>query len=315
MADFWSGKKVLVTGGAGFLGRYVVTRLEEKGATVSVPRIEDYDLRRFEDCLKACDGQDLVIHLAGVVGGIDFNRTNPATVYTDNVLLNTHMMEAARVKGVKKFVGISSACGYPLTAPVPLKEESFFDGPPEPTNGSYGFAKRMLAVQAEAYRQQYGLNAITLILFNLYGPCDNFDPAHSHVIPALIRKHLEGNEVACWGDGSPSRSFLYVEDAADGILLAAEKYDQAAPLNIGTPEEVTIKDLVRMIAKATAFSGAHTWDTSKPNGQPRRCADISKAKALLGFEAATPLREGLKKTVDWYNDTRRHPGASQLQRT
>lgn len=304
--EFWKNKKVCATGGAGFLGQHLVKKLKEKGADVFIPLIKDYDLRNLEDCKKAVKGQEIVIHLAAVVGGIEFNRLNPGSIYFDNMLINTNMLEAARQANIRQFVGISSACAYPKNAEIPFKEEYLFDGPPEETNSSYGYTKRMLVVQGKAYKQQYGLNVITLLLFNIYGPGDNFGSENSHVIPALIKKCLCNNErVVVWGDGTPTRSFLYVEDAAEGIILATEKYNSPEPVNIGTSEEVMIKELVGKLEKYTNFKGKIIWDKTKPNGQPRRCADITKAKRLFGFEAKTTLDEGLKKTIEWYKNEKK----------
>lgn len=310
--EFWKNKKVCVTGGAGFLGQHLVRKLKEKGAKIFVPLIKDYDLRKLEDCKKAVKGQEIVIHLAAVVGGIEFNRLNLGSIYFDNISINTNMLEAARQAGVKKFIGISSACAYPKIAPIPFKEEDLFDGPPEETNSSYGYTKRMLVVQGQAYNKQYGLNVITLLLYNIYGPGDNFGSKNSHVIPALITKCFKNdNKLVVWGDGTPTRSFLYVEDAAEGIILATEKYNGPEPINIGTSEEVTIKELVEKIKKYTNFKGKIIWDTTKPNGQPRRCADITKAKNLFGFEAKTTLDKGLKKTIEGYkNEKKGHTGNS-----
>jgi len=303
--EFWKNKKVCVTGGAGFLGQHLVKKLKHLKSNVFVPLIKDYDLRRMEDCKRAVKGQEIVIHLAAIVGGIEFNRLNPGSIYFDNMSINTNILEAARQEGVKKFVGISSACAYPKSALIPFKEESLFDGPPEETNSSYGYTKRMLVVQGKAYRQQYGLNAITLLLFNIYGPGDNFGSENSHVIPALITKCFKDNKVVVWGDGTPTRSFLYVEDAADAIILATEKYNSPEPINVGTSEEVTIKDLVEKVKKYTDFKGEIIWDKTKPNGQPRRCADTTRAKLLFDFEAKTPLDEGLRKTIEQYKNEKK----------
>jgi len=303
--DFWDGKKVVVTGGTGFLGKHIVGRLKKTGADIFIPRMEEYDLRNLSDAKKALSGADIVLHLAAVVGGIEFNIKNPGMIYYDNVMINTNALEAARLNSVKKFVGISSACAYPLEAPVPLKEEYLFTGRPEPTNESYGFSKLMLIAQAQAYRKQYGLDAISIVLFNMYGPHDNFDPKSSHVIPAMIKRYMEQDHVVNFGDGSQSRSFLFVDDAAEGILLAAEKYSSPEPINIGTAEEVTMKELASLIAKLTGFNGTVDWDVSKPGGQPRRCADVSKAYELFGFKARTSFEEGLKKTIEWYENERK----------
>lgn len=303
--EFWKNRKVCVTGGAGFLGQHLVRKLKKRGAKIFVPLIENYDLRKMEDCKKVVKGQEIIIHLAAIVGGIEFNRLNPGSMFFDNILINTNMLEVARQEGIEKFIGISSACAYPKNVQVPLKEEHLFDGPPEETNSSYGHAKRMLVVQGKAYNQQYGLNVITLLLFNIYGEGDNFDSENSHVIPALITKCFRDDKLVVWGDGTPTRSFLYVKDAVEGILLAAEKYNSPEPINIGTSEEITIKELVGKIKKYTNFKGEIIWDTTKPNGQLRRCADITKAKKLLGFEAKTNLDEGLKKTIEWYKNEKK----------
>ncbi|MEM4267123.1 MAG: GDP-L-fucose synthase [Candidatus Nanoarchaeia archaeon] len=303
--SFWKGKKVVVTGGAGFLGKHIINRLKDTQADIFVPRSKIYDLRDKECAFIALRDADIVLHLAAVVGGIGFNIDNPGKIYYDNVMINTNTLEAARINAVKKFVGISSACAYPLEAPVPLKEEYLFTGRPEPTNEAYGFSKLMLIVQSQAYRKQYGMNIITPVLFNMYGPYDDFKPETSHVIPAMIKKYLEQRHVVNFGDGSPSRSFLFVEDAAEGIILAAEKYDSPEPVNIGSDEEIKIKDLADLIARLTNFKGTVEWDNSKPGGQPRRCADTSKAYKLFGFKAKTSLEEGLRKTIEWYKNERK----------
>jgi len=306
---FWSGKKILVTGGAGFLGSFIVERLlNEKNVepeNIRVPRSSTMDLRRWENCVEAVRDVDVVIHLAARVGGIGFNRKYPATLFYDNAIMGIQLMEIARREAVDKFVAIGTVCAYPKYTPVPFREEDLWNGYPEETNAPYGIAKKILLVQAQAYRQQYGFNAIFLLPVNLYGPRDNFDPESSHVIPALIKKmvdaKLEGkNEVVVWGTGKPTREFLYVEDAADGILMATEKYENADPVNLGTGREITIKDLVRLIKELTKYEGKILWDTSKPDGQPRRCLETSKAKIEFSFEAKTDLKEGLKRTIEWY---------------
>jgi len=251
---------------------------------------------------------DIVIHLAAKVGGIGFNKKYPAILFYDNAIMGIQLMEAARQEGVQKFVAVGTVCAYPKFTPVPFKEEDLWNGYPEETNAPYGIAKRFLLVQAQAYREQYGFNAIYLLPVNLYGPRDNFDPERSHVIPALIKKmvdaKLEGrNEVVVWGTGKASREFLYVEDASEGVLLATEKYDKPDPVNLGAGREITIKDLVDLIAQLVGFDGKIVWDTSKPDGQPRRCLDTSKAKKELGFEARTDFKEGLKRTIEWYTRT------------
>jgi len=309
---FWSDKKVLVTGGAGFLGSFIVEKLvKERGVkleNIRVPRSKEIDLRKWENCVKAVKGMDIIIHLAAKVGGIGFNKKYPATLFYDNALMGIQSMEAARQEGVQKFVAVGTVCAYPKYTPVPFKEEDLWNGYPEETNAPYGIAKRFLLVQAQAYREQYGFNAIYLLPVNLYGPRDNFDPESSHVIPALIKKmvdaKLEGrNEVVVWGTGKASREFLYVEDAAEGILLATEKYDKPDPVNLGASREIKIKELVDLIAQLVGYDGKIVWDTSKPDGQPRRCLDTSKAKREFGFEARTDFKEGLKRTVEWYTKT------------
>ena len=305
---FWNDKKILVTGGGGFLGSFLVEKLEEKGVSgenIKIPRSKDTDLRRWENCVEVVKDTDIVIHLAARVGGIGFNRNYPATLFYDNAIMGIQLMEAARQEEVKKFVAIGTVCAYPKFTPVPFKEENLWDGYPEETNAPYGLAKKMLLVQSQAYRQQYGFNSIFLLPVNLYGPRDNFDLESSHVIPALIRKFtwaVENNkkEVEVWGTGKASREFLYVEDVAEAILLATERYNKPEPVNVGAGFEIKIKDLVELIAELTGFDGKIEWDTTKPDGQPRRCLDVSKAKEDFGFKAKTDFREGLKKTIEWY---------------
>ena len=310
---FWADKKILVTGGAGFLGSFVVEKLIKERKVnldnIRVPRSEDVDLRRWESCVEAVKGVDIVIHLAANVGGIGFNKKYPATLFYDNAIMGIQLMEAARREGVQKFVAIGTVCAYPKYTPVPFREEDLWNGYPEETNAPYGIAKKILLVQAQAYRQEYGFNAIYLLPVNLYGPGDNFNPESSHVIPALIKKmvdaKLEGEkEVVVWGTGKASREFLYVEDAAEGVLLAAEKYNKPDPVNVGVGKEITIKELVDLIAELTGYKGKIVWDASKPDGQPRRCLDTSKAKKEFSFEAKTDLVEGLKKTIDSYLSTK-----------
>ena len=307
--SFWAKKEILVTGGAGFLGSFLVNKLiKEKGANpkkIRIPRSRDIDLRVWENCLKVAKGANIVIHLAAKVGGIGFNKENPATLFYDNAMIGVQMMEAARQEEVEKFVAIGTVCAYPKYTKVPFKEEDLWNGYPEETNAPYGIAKKMLLVQAQAYRQQYGFNAIFLLPVNLYGPRDNFDPRSSHVIPALIRKMVEARlreekEVVVWGTGKASREFLYVEDAAEGILLASEKYNKPEPVNLGTGKEITIRELVDLIATLSGYSGKIVWDTSKPDGQPRRLLDVTRAEKEFGFKAKVGLREGLKMTIDWY---------------
>lgn len=310
--QFWADKRVCVTGGAGFLGSYVVRRLERRGAgDIFVPRIEEYDLIQPEaiDRMMADANPDVIIHLAANVGGIGANLARPAEFFYDNLMMGAQLIHKAWEGEVDKFVAIGTVCAYPKFTPVPFKEEHLWDGYPEETNAPYGLAKKMMLVQSEAYREQYGFNSIFLIPVNLYGPRDNFDLETSHVIPALIRKCIEareqgGAEVVVWGDGSPTREFLYVEDAAEGILLAAERYNSSGPVNLGSGQEISIKDLVELIAEKTGYTGRIVWDTSKPNGQPRRALDISKAKERFGFEAQTTFEEGLEKTISWYLENR-----------
>jgi len=305
---FWANKRITVTGGAGFLGAFVVEKLRERGCrNVFIPRSRDYDLVEMESVKRLYrDAQpDVVIHLAAQVGGIGANRSNPGKFFYDNLMMGTQLMEQSRLCGVKKFVAIGTVCAYPKFTPIPFREETLWDGYPEETNAPYGLAKKMLLVQGQSYRDQYGFNSIFLLPVNLYGPGDNYDPHSSHVIPALIRKCLEAKlsgqaEVICWGDGSPTREFLYVEDCAEAIVLAAEKYEGGEPVNIGAGREISIKELVEQIAAITGFHGHIIWDTSKPNGQPRRCLDTSRAREFFGFTGKTDFRDGLKKTIDWY---------------
>ena len=305
---FWQTKRVCVTGGAGFLGKVVVRKLQERGVKdVFIPAIEDYDLVKLEDIdrmLKDAKA-DMIIHLAAQVGGIGANREHPAEFFYNNLMMGVQLMHRAWETGVEKFVAIGTICAYPKFTPVPFNEANLWDGYPEETNAPYGLAKKMLLVQAQSYRQQYGYNAIFLLPVNLYGPGDNFNPKSSHVIPALIRKCIEANEagleeIEVWGDGSPTREFLYVEDAAEGILLAAEKYNGSEPVNLGSGFEISIKDLVEMIADLTGYKGSLIWDASKPNGQPRRALDVNRARNYFGFQAKMDFREGLKKTIEWY---------------
>jgi len=305
---FWEDKTVLVTGGAGFLGSALVRTLEQRGLAkenIRVPRSRDLDLRQWENCVEAVRDVDLVIHLAAKVGGIGYNMANPGSLFYDNAVMGIQLMEAARQADVKKFVAVGTICAYPKFTPVPFREEELWNGYPEETNAPYGLAKKMLLVQAQAYRQQYGFNAIYLLPVNLYGPGDNFDPASSHVIPALIKKFVEAVEtgaesVEVWGTGSASREFLYVDDAAEGIALAAERYDRPNPVNLGAGFEITIRDLATLIADLTGFTGEIVWDTTKPDGQPRRCLDVSRAEREFGFRAKVDFREGLERTIEWY---------------
>ncbi len=306
--SFWDQKQLLITGGAGFLGSHLVEQFLEKGVkrdNLHIPRSKDTDLRKWENCVQAVRDIDIVIHLAAKVGGIGYNQQNPATLFYDNAIMGIQLMEAARRAGVEKFVQVGTVCAYPKFTPVPFKEDDLWNGYPEETNAPYGLAKKMLLVQAQAYRQQYGFNAIYLLPVNLYGPRDNFDPAVSHVIPALIKKFIDAKRerksvVEVWGTGKASREFCYVEDAAHGILLATERYNKPDPVNLGSGMEISIRDLVSLIAELTDYTGEITWDTAKPDGQPRRCLDVTKAKQEFGFEAKMGFRKGLQKTIDWY---------------
>lgn len=311
--DFWKDKRILLTGGAGFLGSHLAENLiHQKGVSPSqivIPRSKKSDFRIWENCRKATENADIVIHLAARVGGIGFNQKYPGTLFYDNIMMGAQLMEAARLAGVKKFVQVGTVCSYPKYTPVPFKEENLWNGYPEETNAPYGIAKKALLVMAQAYRKQYGMNIIYLIPVNLYGPKDNFDLESSHVIPALIRKFTDAVEkkersVRVWGTGKASREFLYVEDAAEGILSATERYDRPDPINLGTEKEITIKQLVDLIAHLTGFDGQIIWETTKPDGQPRRCLETSRAKKEFGFEAKTDFVEGLKRTIDWYLSTK-----------
>src|SRR6266704_3532768 len=311
--SFWTNRCVLVTGGSGFLGRRVVAKLETKApARIFVPRRQEYDLTQVENVERVYrDARpEIVIHLAGEVGGIGANRANPGSFFYNNLMMGAQMMEYGRRHEVLKFVALGTICAYPKFTPVPFKEEDLWNGYPEETNAPYGLAKRMLLVQAQAYRQQYGFNGIYLLPVNLYGPRDNIDLESSHVIPALIRKCLEAREakaesVEVWGTGTPTREFLYVEDAARAIVLAAERYDKPAPVNIGSSQEISVRDLANLIAKLTGFGGSIIWDTTKPDGQPRRSLDVSKAERLFGFRAQVSFQDGLRRTIDWYKSVRR----------
>jgi GDP-L-fucose synthase len=337
--NFWKDKRVIVTGGAGFLGSFVIQKLVERGATdILVPHLENYDLTNrdsieqlLNDALQPVDklprhllsyGVDippstfnlqpenlLIIHLAANVGGIGANREHPAEFFYDNLMMGVELMHQAWQNGVGKFVAIGTVCAYPKFTPVPFKEDDLWLGYPEETNAPYGLAKKMMLVQAQAYRQQYDFNAIYLLPVNLYGPRDNFNLETSHVIPALIRKAIEAQErgdgeVVAWGDGSPTREFLYVEDAADGIVTAAEKYNGPEPVNLGSGYEISIKDLTEMVIRLTGFEGELVWDTEKPNGQPRRGLDVSRAKEYFGWQAQVPFEEGMRRTIDWFKENR-----------
>jgi GDP-L-fucose synthase len=312
MTSFFSNKRVVVTGGAGFLGSVVVAQLRQQGCRdIWVPRSQDYDLVQMDAVRRLYDdaAPDIVLHLAARVGGIGANQANAGRFFYDNLMMGTQLMEVGRQRGLEKFVALATICAYPKYTPVPFREDDLWSGYPEETNAPYGLAKKMMLVQAQAYRQQYGFNAIVLFPVNLYGPGDNFDMQTSHVIPALIRKCVEAqakdeSRVVLWGDGSPSREFLYVEDAARAILMAAEHYNGAEPVNIGTGEEITIQNLAHLIAYEVGYQGELVWDTSKPNGQPRRCLDTTRAKQLFGFEAEYLLQKGLSLTVEWFINNR-----------
>jgi len=311
-----SKKRVLVTGGSGFLGGFVVERLKVRGCReITVPRSEKFDLRekaQIERLVHECRPQ-IVIHLAAVVGGIGANLRSPGRFFHDNAVMGIQLMEVSRLKGVEKFVTTGTICSYPKLTPIPFREESLWNGYPEETNAPYGLAKKMLLVQAQAYRQQYGFNGIHLLPVNLFGPRDSFDLEMCHVIPALIRKCIEAKEqgrgeIVLWGDGTPTREFLFVEDAAEAVVLATERYNGAEPVNLGSGEEISIGELAKLIEDATGYTGKILWDHSRPNGQPRRCLDTSRARELFGFQARHPLREGIEKTVAWYLVNR--PGLS-----
>jgi GDP-L-fucose synthase len=303
-----STKRILVTGGAGFLGQQVVAQLVNQGANpdkITIPRSRDCDLRVLENCQRAVQHQDIIVHLAAHVGGIGLNQQKPAELFYDNLMMGTQLIHAAYQTGVEKFVCVGTICAYPKFTPVPFKEEDLWNGYPEETNAPYGVAKKALLVQLQSYRQQYGFNGIYLLPVNLYGPADNFDPKSSHVIPALIRKVHEAQingdkQIQVWGDGSPSREFIYADDAARGIAIATVKYDQPDPVNLGTNYEITIKDLITLICKLMDYDGEIVWQTDKPNGQPRRCLDTQKAEEYFGFTAQVAIEQGLRNTIDWY---------------
>lgn len=301
-------KNILVTGGAGFLGSNLVSQLKNKivdPSQIIIPRSKDLDLRDWGNCQKVLNDVDIVIHLAAKVGGIGYNQAHPAELFYDNAIMGIQLMEAAMRKGIEKFVVVGTVCAYPKFTPIPFREENIWDGYPEETNAPYGLAKKMLLVQSQAYRDQYGFNSIYLLPVNLYGPGDNFNPESSHVIPALIKKFVDAKnngekEVEIWGTGNASREFIYVEDAARAILLAAEKYNSKDPINIGSGKEITIKGLVELISNEVRYTGQIKWDFGKPDGQPRRCLNTDKARTAFGFEAKMPIGEGIKKTVEWY---------------
>ncbi len=308
MSSFFRDRRIVVTGGAGFLGSFILEKLRARGCCeVLVPTIEEYDLVKAADIERMYDDMrpDVVIHLAAVVGGIGANREHPGKFFYENLMMGVQLIEQGRLRGIEKFVAIGTVCAYPKFTPVPFKEDDIWNGYPEETNAPYGLAKKMLLVQSQAYRQEYGFNSIFVLPVNLYGPKDNFDPASSHVIPALVKKCVDAvdsgtDNIECWGTGSASREFIYVEDAAEGILLATEHYNSPEAVNIGSGFEIKIKGLVEKIAKFTDFGGEIRWDSSKPNGQPRRCLDVTRAKKEFGFEAKTDFDEGLKATIQWY---------------
>ena len=306
---FWKNKKVLVTGGHGFVGKHLVKRVEELGAKVTAPSQREYDLVDRDQAIEMYKDHpaDMVIHLAAVVGGIGINQKHPGKFFYENLMMGVQLIEYARQANIPKFVALGTICAYPKFTPVPFKEENLWSGYPEETNAPYGLAKKMMLVQSQSYRQEYGYNSIFLLPVNLYGPGDNFNPESSHVIPALIKKCIDAvesgaNHIEVWGDGSPTREFLYVQDAVEGILLAAEKYDKSEPVNLGSSFEISIKDLVELIAEETGFKGQIKWDRSKPNGQPRRKLDTSRAKHEFGFEPQTSFEQGLHETIRWYKE-------------
>lgn len=305
---FWENKRLLITGGAGFLGSHVVEKLKKnRCGNIFIPRSKDYDLVKEDAVTRVYEDAkpDIVIHLAAKVGGIGANRANPGKFFYDNLMMGAQVMEIGRQMKIEKFVAISTICAYPKFTPVPFKEENLWNGYPEETNAPYGLAKKMLLVQSQAYRQQYGFNSICLFPVNLYGPRDNFDPESSHVIPALIKKCIDAvrnndSQIIVWGTGKPTREFLYVEDAAEGILLATEKYNKSEPINLGAGFEISIYDLVNLIVKFTGFTEKIVWDSSRPDGQPRRTLDVTRAEREIGFKAKTDFEEGLRKTIEWY---------------
>jgi GDP-L-fucose synthase len=308
MSEFFKDRRIVVTGGAGFLGGYIIDGLQKRGCkNILVPKIEDYNLVNLSDVVRMYDDMkpDIVIHLAAVVGGIGANRQHPGKFFYENLMMGVQLIDQARLRNLEKFVAIGTVCSYPKFTPVPFKEDDLWNGYPEETNAPYGLAKKMLLVQSQSYRTEYGFNSIFLVPVNLYGPGDNFNPDSSHVIPALIKKCVDAidagdDHIVCWGTGKASREFIYVDDAAEGILLATERYNGPQPVNIGAGFEITIKDLVDKIVKLTGFKSQIRWDSSSPDGQPRRRLDVSRAKQLFGFEAKMTFDEGLKRTIDWF---------------
>jgi GDP-L-fucose synthase len=317
--SFWRGKRILMTGGAGFVGHYIAEKLVNvhrvRREDIIIPRSKELDLRVWENCLAATKDADLVIHLAASVGGIGFNMKNPATLFYDNAIMGIQLIEAARRNEVPKFVALGTICAYPKFTPVPFKEEDLWNGYPEETNAPYGLAKKMMLVQSQAYRQQYGYNSIYLLPVNLYGPRDNFHPDSSHVIPAIIKKVVDAQDqekqsIELWGTGKATREFLFVRDCAEGILLAAERYNSSEPVNLGAGREISIKDLGELICRLCDFDGKIDWDHTKPDGQPRRCLDTKRAEKEFGFKAQTDFESGLKETIDWYREHRKTKGES-----
>jgi len=312
MSEFFKNKRIVITGGAGFLGSYIIEGLQKRGCkNILIPKIEDYNFVNLPDVIRMYDDMkpDIVIHLAAVVGGIGVNRQHPGKFFYENLMMGVQLIDQARLRKIEKFVAIGTVCSYPKFTPVPFKEDDIWNGYPEETNAPYGLAKKMLLVQSQSYRAEYGFNSIFLVPVNLYGPRDNFDPDSSHVIPALIKKCVDAidagdDHIVCWGTGKASREFIYVSDAAEGILLAAERYNGPEPVNIGAGFEITIKDLTEKIVKLTGFKGQIRWDSSKPDGQPRRRLDVSRAKNLFGFEAQMTFDEGLKRIIDWFRENR-----------
>ena len=312
MSDFFKDRRIVVTGGAGFLGSYIIEGLQKRDCkNILVPKIEDYNLVNLPDVIRMYDDMkpDIVIHLAAVVGGIGANRQHPGKFFYENLMMGVQLIEQARLRNLEKIVALGTVCSYPKFTPVPFKEDDLWNGYPEETNAPYGLAKKMLLVQSQSYRAEYGFNSIFLVPVNLYGPRDNFNPESSHVIPALIKKCVDAidagdDHIVCWGTGKASREFIYVDDAAEGILLATERYNDPQPVNIGAGFEITIKDLAEKIVKLTGFKGQIRWDSSSPDGQPRRRLDVSRAKQLFGFEAQMFFDEGLKRTIDWFRQHR-----------